>query len=259
MRPKKMLWEVTSMSKTALIDALNGFDVERVRTILEAEPELKQLQLDKGYNLLQVCCKRSTVGDPGAAGRQLRLAKWLVGQGFDPRVMHTTAPGEDGEEDPANLSLVWFAVAKAQNNRLARYFLEHGARASAMFAAAWWGNAAIIEDLVKHGDDVNNFVGATPLHMAVDVLYRGVEGKPALARQRVKTLKEMLRLGANPNIAAVNGATPLHTVIQKEYDVEIFKLLLKHGANPDVPGKDGRTVREIAARKRDTRYSRALG
>jgi ankyrin repeat protein len=69
----------------------------------------------------------------------------------------------------------------------------------------------------------------------------------------------MLRLGANPNIAAVNGTTPLHTVIQKDYDVEIFKLLLKHGANPDVPGKDGRTVREIAARKRDTRYSRALG
>jgi hypothetical protein len=167
-----MRWEATSMSKTALIDALNGFDVERVRTILEAEPELKQLQLDKGYNLLQVCCKRSTVGDTGAASRQLRLAKWLVSLGFDPRIMHTTSPGEDGEENPATLSLVWFAVAKAQNNRLARYFLEQGARASAMFAAAWWGNADIIEDLVKHGDDVNNFVGATPLHMAVDVLYR---------------------------------------------------------------------------------------
>ena len=247
------------MSKTALIDALKSFDVERVRTILEAAPSLKQLRLDKGYNLLQVCCKRSTVGDPDAAGRQLRLAKWLVSQGFDPRGTHTTAPGEDGEEDPANLSLVWFAIAKAQNNRLARYFMDQGAAASAMFAAAWWGNADIIEDLVKHGDDVNNFVGATPLHMAVDVLYRGVEGKPALARQRVKTLKEMLRLGANPNLAAVDGTTPLHVVILKEYDVAVFKLLLKHGANPDVPGKDDRTVREIAARKRDQRYFKALG
>ena len=43
------------MSKTALIDAMKNFDVERVRTILEAAPSLKQLQLDKGYNLLQVC------------------------------------------------------------------------------------------------------------------------------------------------------------------------------------------------------------
>lgn len=246
------------MSKTALLDALKSFDLPRVRSILEAEPELKRLRLDKGFNLLQVCCNRSTAGDPTAAARQLRLAKWLVDVGFDSRVVHTTAPGEDGEEEPATLSLVWFAVARAQNNQLARYFLEQGAKASAMYAAAWWGNADIIEDLVKHGDDLNGFVGATPLHMAIDVLYRGTEGKPQLARQRLKTVNEMLRLGANPNVAAVNGITPLHSVLDKGYDVEVFKLLLKHGANPDVPGKDGRTVREIASRKKDQRYFRAL-
>ena len=246
------------MSKTALIDALNRFDVQRVQSILEAKPELASLQLDKGYNLLQICCMRSTAGDRQAAARQLRLAKWLVGYGFDPRVTYTTAPGEDGEEDPATLSLVWFAVARAQNNQLARYFMEQGAKASAMFAAAWWGNADIIEDLVKHGDDVNNFVGATPFHMAIDVLYRGVEGKPELAKSRLKTVKEMLRLGANPNIAAFNNTTPLHSVLEKGYDLEVFKLLLKHGANPDAPGKDGRTVREIASRKRDRRYFKAL-
>jgi ankyrin repeat protein len=94
--------------------------------------------------------------------------------------------------------------------------------------------------------------------MAIDVLYRGTEGKPQLARQRLKTVKEMLRLGANPNIAALSGITPLHSVLDKSYDVEVFKLLLKHGANPDVPGKDGRTVREIASRKKDQRYFRAL-
>ena len=246
------------MSKTALLDALKGFDVQRVRSILEKSPELKDLQLDNRYNLLQVCCKRSTVGDPAAAARQVQLAKWLVTHGFDPRVTYTTGPGEDGEEEPATLSLVFFAVARAQNNKLARYFMEQGAKASAMFAAAWWGNADIIEDLVKHGDDLNGFVGATPFHMAIDVLYRGVDGKPQLARQRLKTVKEMLRLGANPNIAAFNGATPLHSVIEKGYDIDVFKLLLKHGADPDIPGKDGRTVREIASRKRDRRYFNAL-
>ena len=94
--------------------------------------------------------------------------------------------------------------------------------------------------------------------MAVDVLYRGVEGKPERARRRLKLLKEMLRLGANPNIPAFNGVTPLHLALQKDYDVDVFKLLLKYGANPDVPGKDGRTVREIAARERDKRYFNAL-
>ena len=246
------------MSKTALLDALNAFDVARVQTILRDEPGLMSFRSEKGFSLLQLCSHRSTAGDANAAERQLRLAQWLVKEGFDPRENHTTRSGEDGEEAAATLSLVWFAVAKAQNTRLAKFFLRQGATANAMFAAAWWGNAEILEDLVKHGDNINNFVGATPLHMALDVLHRGVENKPELARKRLHCVKEMLRLGADPNIAAHDGTTPLHTVLKKEYDVEVFRLLLRHGANPDVPGKDGRTVREIAARKKDKRYFRAL-
>jgi hypothetical protein len=246
------------VSKTALLDAVHALDVEQVRRILEKEPQLRQLRSEKGFDLLQLCCHRSTADNATAANRQLRLAEWLVNQGFDPLVSHTTKPGEDGEEDPATLSLVWFAVARAQNNRLARFLLHQGAKADAMFAAAWWGNADILEDLVKHGDDINHFVGATPLHMAVDVLHRGIEGKPERARRRLKCVKEMLRLGADPNISAFDGTTPLHTVLKKEYDVGVFRLLLEHGANPDVPGKDGRTVREIAARKKDKRYFHAL-
>jgi ankyrin repeat protein len=246
------------MSKTALIDGLKAFDLEKVRTILAKEPELKHLKLDRGLNLLQFSCRRFTAADQAAANRQLRLAKWLVSEGFDPLAMHTTAPGEDGEEEPSNVSLVWFAVAKAQNNRLARYFLQQGATPGALFAAAWWGNADIVAELVQHGDDLNALVGATPFHMAVDVLHRGAEGKPELARRRLKLLKEMLRLGANPNIQAFNGVTPLHSVLAKGYDLEVFQLLLKYGANPDIPGKDGRTVREIASRKKDKRYFNAI-
>ena len=246
------------MSKTALIRAVEQFDLEAVQRLLAARPELKDLRSEKGLNLLQWCSARRTVGDPDAARRQLTLAKWLVRYGFDPRALHTTAPGEDGEEQPAQVSLAWFAVAKAQNNALARFFLQQGAAPGALFAAAWWGNADILPDLVEHGAGLNEIVGATPLHMAVDVLHRGVEGKPELARRRMRTLKEMLRLGADPNIPAYNGVTPLHTVMEKGYGVEVFKLLLRHGANPDVPGKDGRTVREIAARKRDRRYLAAL-
>jgi ankyrin repeat protein len=246
------------MSKTALVEALKASDLDAVRSILRAKPELKDLRDEKGLNLLQMCCKRSTVGDAAAATRQVRLAKWLVSEGFDPLVTHTTAPGEDGEAEPAQISLVFFAVARAQNNALARYFMDQGARPGAFFAAAWWGNADILADMVRCGADINEVVGATPLHMAVAVLDRGVEGKPELARRRLKTLKEFLRLGADPNLGAFDGATPLHTALKKEYDVDVFKLLLRHGANPDVPGKDGRTVREIASRKRDKRYFDAL-
>jgi ankyrin repeat protein len=68
----------------------------------------------------------------------------------------------------------------------------------------------------------------------------------------------MLRLGANPNIQALDGITPLHTALHRGYDIGVVKLLLKYGADPDIPGKDGRTVREIASRKKDRRYFAAL-
>ena len=67
----------------------------------------------------------------------------------------------------------------------------------------------------------------------------------------------MLKLGADPNIAAHDKTTPLHTALKKEY-FEAFEILLAHGANPDVAGRDGRTVREIASRKRDKKWARAL-
>jgi ankyrin repeat protein len=135
--------------------------------------------------------------------------------------------------------------------------LQEGAAPGALFAAAWWGNADIIPDLVHHGADLNEVVGATPLHMAVDVVRRGVEGKPHLARERLRVLRELLRLGANPDIPAFDGTTPVHTALKKEY-LDAFRILVQHGANPDVPGKDGRTVRDIASRKRDKRYIQAL-
>ncbi len=87
------------MSKTALVEAVKSLDAERVRAILQAKPELREFKDEKGLDLLQMCCKRSTADDPAAQERQLRLAKWLVGQGFDPRATHMTAPGEDGEEE----------------------------------------------------------------------------------------------------------------------------------------------------------------
>lgn len=245
--------------KTALEKALRALDATRVRSLLAARPDLRAVRFGTGLDLLQFCCSRPTAGNPAAAARQVRLAAWLVEEGFDPQVMHTTAPGEDGEDEPVAVSLVWFAVAKARNDRLARFFLARGVPTGALFAAVWWANAGILADLVRHGDDPNAVVGATPLHFAVELLGRGTDRAPALARRRFETVAEMLRLGADPNVPAVNGQTPLETALRKGLGPAVFRLLLQHGADPDVPGSDGRTVREIAARKRDTRYKRALG
>jgi hypothetical protein len=246
------------MSKTALVDAVKTFDLDAVKRILAKAPSLKAWRSPQGFDLLQFCCSRCTDGDPDGAARQVALAKWLVADGFDPFVIHTTKPGEDGEADAVKLPLVFFTVARAQNNALTRYFLKLGVQPSALFAAAWWGNAAIIGDLVKHGEDINRHVGATALHMAVSVLDRGVSGHPERDRLRLDCLKALLKHGADPTIAADGGDTPLHLALEKGYDVSVLKLLIKHGADPDQQNGKGRSVRDIASRKKDKSYFKAL-
>ena len=248
------------MSKTALVDAVRRLDLPAVQSIFAKKPALREFHSEKGFDVLQLVCSRPTAGEPAAAARQLTLAKWLVGEGFDPLVTYTTKPGEDGEEEISVLSLVFFAVARAQNNRLARYFLGLGARPEALFAAVWWGNWEILADLVRQGADLNVLVGGTPLHMAVGLLGRDLaDSREESAKRRLKTLKEVIALGADLSIGDTRrGDTPLHSVLEKGYDPSIFKVLLAAGANPDLPAKNGRTVREIAARKKDKRYAQAL-
>lgn len=214
------------MSKTALIESIKAFDVDGVAASLKKDPSLAKWRSPQGFNLLQFCCSRCTEPDKDAATRQVRLAKWLVGQGFDPLVIHTTKPGEDGEEDPADLSLAWFAVARAQNNALAKYFLKLGAHPGALFAAVWWGNWEILPDLVHHGAALDEVVGATPLHMALGLWMKAVDATPDQVARRMKTFKTLVRLGANPDVPAKT--------------------------------KDRRSVRELAASKKDRRYLAAL-
>lgn len=114
------------MSKTSLVEAIRHFDLEQVRNDLRKIPELKVYHDERGFDLLQLCCSRSTADDRAADARQRRLARWLVSEGFDSRVIHMTKPGEDGEEDPAALSLVFFAIARAQNNALAIFQARRG-------------------------------------------------------------------------------------------------------------------------------------
>ena len=244
------------MSRTALERAIRAFDLDALRALLDRDPDLRDARLGPGQDLLRFCAARLTHGKPDAARRQLRMARWLVARGFDPRARYIAEPESD-DEPPTEVSLAWYAVAKARNTTLARYFLEQGAAPHGLFAAAWWGDDAIVPHLVARGADINERVGATPLHMAVEVARRGSAGKPEVARRRLRFITTMLRLGADPDLPADDGTTPLHTALKKGY-LDVFKVLLRNGADPDVPGPNGRTARDIAIHKRDTAWRSAL-
>ena len=50
----------------------------------------------------------------------------------------------------------------------------------------------------------------------------------------------------------------LHVALERGFPTPIFANLLRHGADPDLEDARGRTVREIAARKRDPRWAELL-
>jgi hypothetical protein len=79
-----------------------------------------------------------------------------------------------------------------------------------------------------------------------------------------RSLDKITSLWFHPSLCPIIPAVLDHesracaSALHKGYDPSVFRLLLKHGADPDLPGRDGRTVREMASRKRDRRYATAL-
>ena len=149
---------------------------------------------------------------PLARPGQLRLARWLVGQGFDPLVIHTTKPGDDGEEDPAR-SLAGVLCGRAGAEQHAGPLLPEAGRGA---------GRAVCGRVVGQPRDRQRPGGTRRGHQPLgrrharctwpsSVLDRGTAGKPELARRRLRMVKTLLKLGADPNIpGAPERDAPAH-------------------------------------------------
>ena len=127
--------------------------------------------------------------------------------------------------------------------------------------ALMWGaaqrHAAVIDELVRHGADVNarSKGGFTALMFAAQQgdaesirVLLGAEANPndvapttkvtallaASAMGRTKAATVLLDGGAEPNVADATGYTPLHYAARRKGAVGIITALLAHGAKPDV-------------------------
>ena len=162
--------------------------------------------------------------------------------------------------------LVWEAC-NANDHSLLRRLLaiggqpnwcpEHDQSAmSCLCIAATKGDSAMIEDLVKHGADVNKadaHFGIAPLHIAatagnlklvVQLIKSGADvnkvdcrGHPALlmatCRHHVHIVRQLITSGADIDMPNKDGWTPLHIAITLN-SVEMTRLLIKSGAKMDM-------------------------
>jgi ankyrin repeat protein len=191
------------------------------------------------------------------------MAEKLLAAGADPN-----APLMSGETPlmeasrRGNLATVRLLLSKNANPNTRE---SNGGQNALMWAVSQ-RQAAVVEELIKHGADVQagSKSGFTPLMFAAQqgdedsarILLRA-GAKPndaqpktgltplmiASAMANVKAVDVLLDNGADPNLADANGYTSLHRVVRdsdyginlaaKDSILTIVKSLLKHGANPN--------------------------
>ena len=154
--------------------------------------------------------------------------------------------------------LMWEAC-NANDYSLLRCLLEKGGQPdwypeedqsakSCLYMAAERGDLAIVDDLVKHGADVNKAgatCGRTPFHVAA-------------MTGNVKLAELLIKLGADVNKVDYEGQTALYKASSRFNRILIVELLIKSGADTDLPNTTGWTPMHIAARRNNLQVVRLL-
>jgi ankyrin repeat protein len=203
-----------------LFEAIDGGDVEHVRQLVEAKPELAAARDDEGLSAVLYATYRGAeeivdmlldanpaldVFDAAAVGRTRGLAELV-----------------DAEPE------------------LARAWSSDGF--TALHLAAFFGHADAAELLLEQGADVN--VLARNADLQVAPLHSAAAGAHA------DIVRMLVQRGADVNARQGGGYTPLHSSAQND-DRESVEALLDAGADPAIANDEGKTPADLAGE--DTR------
>jgi hypothetical protein len=223
------------VSKTSLLPLVRAHDWRAVEAGLKENTALIAHRVEKGRNWLHITCMAPLKGrDPEDS---LRQADLLLDLGL-------------GLDDPAfvegewKATPVWHAIAFEPNLALAEHLLRKGASPNySLFAASWRHDDAAIELLAKYGADLEDAANphSTPF---IDAAGTG----------RFTCARALARHGADIDARDARGRTALHILLAKGVDYEPIATVIAMGCSIDVPGPDGRTAREIMARKKDPQF-----
>jgi ankyrin repeat protein/mono/diheme cytochrome c family protein len=210
----------TSPAMQRLIDAIEGRDLARVKSMLAADKALANAGDGVGSTALMHAAASGTVA----------IMQALVDAGADVNAKNSRAA----------TALHWAAADDAK----VKLLLLNGAAVNAktvegrtpLYAAATMpGGAASIRHLLEAGADVNaaTLVGATALFPAVNA--------------SAEATKLLLDKGADPNRATLSGVTPIMFTL----DAAVVELLVARGADVRARSKVGETALMDAAARGD--------
>ena len=142
-----------------MIEAVKQLDIDTVRTLFAADPDLLRVTDRRGFNLLHIACCVPCADLGIAESDAARMVNLLLDEGLD---VESKLPSEqDG------CTALFFAVARGRNATLIKLLLKRGAKVQnapggGLFAAAWYDDVGSLDLLVKAGAKVDVIVGITP-------------------------------------------------------------------------------------------------
>jgi len=108
------------MSKTRMIEAVKELDVDAVRDLLAAAPDLLRVTDRRGFNLLHLACSVPCADLGIAESRAAKMVSLLLDRGLD---VESTLPPEQ-----ERCTALFFAVARGRNATLIKLLLKRGAK-----------------------------------------------------------------------------------------------------------------------------------
>lgn len=125
----------------------------------------------------------------------------------------------------------------------------------ALHNAARYGHVEVLKLLLSRDADPNkrtkDYLGLPPAFLSTPLEMMSTHLHVRHATPDLNTVKsavqELVYHGADPNMADIDGNTPLHTCAKffnSEYKAIVAEALLENGANPFLKNNDGQTPRE---------------
>jgi ankyrin repeat protein len=196
-------------AKTALFEAAKSWDVERVKAILAAAPKLVTAVDPRGRMAIHIACSAKPGRTQGErAGIKTVAALLSAGSSLEAEV-----PMDEDEGD-FRATPVWYAYSRGENPPLVRFLIKRGADTSySLWAAVWRDDDAMCREFLKTNPRLNlRSHGETPIFYAARL-------------QRLKTLKLLIKAGADPRIKDHHGRDALDIARARRLPKDIIEQL----------------------------------